>query len=92
MIRSKNWVKDRHFEYAPGDIVKLVRKKKNGHPRALELGRTYKILNIENNDLFLIDSEKMHLNGGAHIKVNKDYFVPVNMMRDELINDILSDD
>ena len=92
MIRSKTWVKDRYFEYAPGDIVKLVRKKKNGHPRALELGRTYKIIKIENNDLFVNDSEKMHLNGGTYIKVNKDYFAPIDTLRDELIKDILSND
>jgi hypothetical protein len=89
MIKSKTWVKDRYFEYKPGDIVKLVRKKKNGHPRALELGKMYKILKIENNDLFVNDAIKMNLNGGTYVKVNKDYFVPINMMRDELINDIL---
>jgi hypothetical protein len=92
MIRSKNWVKDRYFEYTVGDIVKLVRKKKNGHPRALELGAIYKILKIENNDLFVNDATKMNLNGGTYVKVNKDYFVPIEMMREELINDILNND
>ena len=90
MIRSKTWVKDRNFEYKTGDLVKLVRKKKNGHPKALELGKNYEILKVENEDLFLFGSE--NLTGGTYIKVNKDYFVPVQSIRDELINDILAND
>jgi hypothetical protein len=57
MIRSKTWVKDRYFEYKKGDIVKLVRKKENGHPRALSFGVSYKILKVENEDWFV---QKQH--------------------------------
>ena len=92
MIKSKQWVKDRYFEYSSGDIVKLVRKKKNGHQKALELGKSYKILKIENDDLFVIDSETLELNGGNYVKVNRNYFAPIINMRDEMIKDILSYD
>jgi hypothetical protein len=92
MIRSKTWVKDRYFEYRPGDIVKLVRKKQNGHPRALELGKNYKVLKVENEDLFVNDVDRVHFNGGTYVKVNRNYFVPIDNMRDELIKDILSND
>ena len=88
MIKSKTWVKDRYFEYNPGDIVKLIRKKKNGHPRALELGQSYKILKVENEDLFVDNI----VSGDRYVKVNRNYFVPVEKMRDELINDILMND
>lgn len=88
MIRSKTWVKDRYFEYLLGQIVKLVRKKKNGHPRSLKLGGLYKIKKLENEDLYVQSLEDDNM----IVKVNKDYFVPIQNMRDELINDILNHD
>jgi calcineurin-like phosphoesterase len=85
MNRSKTWVKDRHFEYKHGDIVKLVRKKNNGHPRSLSFGISYKVLKVENEDLFV-----QELDGDIQIKkANKNYFIPVEKLRDELINEIL---
>ena len=86
MNKSKTWVKDRCFEYKQGDIVKLVRKKENGHPRALSFGVSYKVLKIENDDLFVqgLDDQELRIT-----KVNKNYFIPVQKLRDELINDIL---
>ena len=89
MIRSKTWVKDRYFGYVSGDIVKLVRKKENGHPRALSFGVSYKVLKIENEDLFVqeLNSEELRIT-----KVNKNYLIPVEKLRDELIKDILSND
>ena len=91
MIRSKTWVKDRYFEYKKGDIVKLVRKKENGHPRALSFGVSYKILKVENEDLFVqkLDDQELEF---RIIKANKNYFAPIDKMRDELINDILNND
>lgn len=92
MIKTKQWVKDRYFDYKPGDTVKLVRKKKNGHPRSLKLGQTYKILKVENEDLFVEDIDFESTNGGKYNKVNRNYFVPIQDMRDELINHILRND
>lgn len=85
-MRSKTWVKDRYFEYKQGDIVKLVRKKENGHPRALSFGVSYKVLKVENEDLFVqeLNSEELRIT-----KVNKNYLIPVEKLRDELINEIL---
>ena len=90
-MRSKTWVKDRYFEYKQGDIVKLVRKKKNGHPRSLSFGMCYKVLKVENEDLFVqkLDDQELEL---RITKANKNYFAPIDKMRNELINDILSDD
>jgi hypothetical protein len=86
MIKSKTWVKDRYFEYKQGDIVKLVRKKDNGHPRSLSFGVSYKVLKIENEDLFVqeLNSEELRIT-----KVNKNYLIPVEKLRDELIKEIL---
>ena len=91
MIRSKTWVKDRYFEYKKGDIVKLVRKKENGHPKSLSFGVSYKVLKVENEDLFVqkLDDRELEL---RIIKANKNYFAPIDKMRDELINDILNND
>jgi len=88
-MRSKTWVKDRYFEYKKGDIVKLVRKKENGHPRSLSFDMCYKVLKVENEDLFVqkIDDKEFRI-----IKANKNYFAPIDKMRDELINDILNND
>jgi hypothetical protein len=92
MIRSKNWVRDRYFEYKSGDIVKLVRKKENGHPRSLSFGVSYKVLKVENEDLFVqeFDEKELHLGNIRITKVNRNYFVPIDKMRDELIKDILN--
>jgi hypothetical protein len=94
MMRSKTWVKDKSFEYKSGDIVKLVRKKKNGHPRTLDFGVIYKVLKVENEDLYVqkLDEEELHLGDIRIKKVNKNYFAPIQKMRDELINDILNND
>ena len=85
-MKSKTWVKDRYFEYKQGDIVKLVRKKENGHPRALSFGVSYKVLKIENEDLFVqqLDEKELRIT-----KVNKNYLIPVESLRDELIKEIL---
>jgi hypothetical protein len=92
MIKSKTWVKDRYFDYVPGDIVKLVRKKKNGHPRSLSFGVSYKVLKVENEDLFVqeLGEQELHLGDIRIKKVNRNYFVPIDKMRDELIKDILN--
>jgi hypothetical protein len=97
MMRSKTWVKDKYFEYELGALVKLVRKKKNGHPRSLKFELIYKVIKIENQDLFVIEYETKHneLYGTqteSIKKVNKNYFVPFERLRDEIINDILSND
>jgi hypothetical protein len=85
-MRSKTWVKDRYFEYKQGDIVKLVRKKENGHPRSLSFGITYKVLKVENDDLFVQQLDELEL---RITKVNKNYLIPVEKLRDELIKEIL---
>jgi len=87
-MKSKIWVKDKNFQYKSGDIVKCVRKKKNGHPKYLNLGGCYVVRRVENDDLFV---QEMNTEYDLS-KVNKNYFVPIIKMRDELINDILSDD
>jgi len=89
-MRSKVWVKDRNFVFVPGDVVKLVRKKENGHPRALELGKIYKVVKIENDDIFLENPRFLGMNSADYVKVNKNYFVPIERMRDELISEIFS--
>ena len=90
MIRSKTWVKDRGFQFQVGDIVKLVRKKPSGHPKILELGGCYVVRRLENDDLFV---QEMNHNTDYDLrKVNKNYFVPIEKMRDELIDDILNND
>jgi hypothetical protein len=90
-MRSKTWVKDRYFEYKQGDIVKLVRKKENGHPRSLSFDMCYKVLKVENEDLFVqkLDDKELEF---RIMKANKNYFAPIDKMRDELINDILNND
>jgi len=87
MIKSKTWIKDRNFELNTNDLVKLIRKKQNGYPNGLEIGKTYKILRLENQDIFI--EIKKGEGGIPEIrKVNRFYFAPISEIRNELIKEI----
>ena len=74
------------IEYRPGDRVVLVRRKKNGYPKALEDGTIYMIDSVEN-DCIIIKKPKKNINS---TKIHRSYVVPVTYLRNEIIESILS--
>jgi len=90
MEKSKTWITDRVdiSRYKVGETVMVVRRKKNGHPRALQDNQPYQIKRIENDCLILHNSK---FRTPSEIKVHFSYCLNVQLMRDEIINDLLKD-
>ena len=90
MEKSKVWIKDRIdiSNYAVGQTVMVVRRKKNGHPRALVDNQPYQIKRIENDCLIL---HNLKFRTPSEVKVHFSYCLNLQLMRDEIINDLLKD-
>lgn len=86
MINKKIWLKDKKFQFKPGDIVKLARKKNNGYPRFIYFDKIYQVIKISNEDIIIFNIEKKE----QEFKINKNYIVPVKDLRNKLIDDILN--
>lgn len=88
--RSKSWIKDRIdiTDYQIGQSVIVVRRKLNGHPKALVDNEPYQIKRIENDNLIL---HNLKFRTPNEIKVHYSYCVNLQLMRDEVINDLLKD-
>ena len=96
MEKSKTWITDRLTanDFQAGDTVMLVRRKKNGHPRAIKDNTTYKIKRIENDCLVLFQSDgsvSATLFQPKEFKVHFSYFLNTQIVRDEIINELLKD-
>ena len=87
MKKSRIWVKDKYdiWDFSPGDIVMIVRRKHNGHPRKLRDGVKYKITQIEDECLLL--EEESNKPAG---KVHYTYVSKLKDVRDEKLKDLLS--
>lgn len=85
MEKTKVWNKD-HVTFSIGNKILVFRRKPNGHPRLLKDGKIYTIIDINGDDL-LIDSEIK-----SRIKVHKSYMIPIEFLRDELIQILLKED
>jgi hypothetical protein len=91
---SKNAVKDiirNRGGYTPGDVVLVVRRGKNGHPRGLKDGVRYNVLKVEGDNLYLFDkagtdSEPMDLK-----KVCWTYVLPVDELREITLKKIIGE-
>ena len=95
MEKSKTWITDRLTanDFQTGDTVMLVRRKKNGHPRAIKDNTPYKIKRIENDCLVLFrdGSVSATLFQPKEFKVHFSYFLNTQTVRDEIINELLKD-
>jgi hypothetical protein len=95
MEKTKTWITDRLTvnEFQSGDTM-LVRRKKNGHPRAIKDNTPYKIKRIENDCLVLFQSDgsvSATLFRPKQFKVHFSYFLNTQTVRDEIINELLKD-
>lgn len=87
-ITIKDGIRMGDISYQPGDKVVLVRRKKNGYPKALSDGVVYKVDSIENDNI-IIRKPKPGIN---NIKVHRSYLAPISFIRNEIIKSILSED
>jgi hypothetical protein len=72
--------------YEVGQNVIVVRRKKNGYPRSLIDNQPYQIKRIENDCLIL---QNLKSRTPSEIKVHFSYCLNLQLMRDEIIKDIL---
>ena len=90
MKKTKTWIKDRIsiLNYNPGQCVVVARRKKNGHPRSMVDNHSYLIKRIENDCLIL---HNIKSGTPSELKVHWSYCLNLQLMRDEIINDLLKD-
>jgi hypothetical protein len=101
MKRTRTWIKDgidrSQINFFVGQKVVVFRRKISGHPRALKDGTSYIIKVIENDCLIVYQdspiTSKLQENGfqPKEFKANRTYLIPIEYLRDEIINDILKD-
>jgi hypothetical protein len=98
MERTRTWIKDgidrSRIEFFVGQKVFVFRRKPSGHPRALKDGVPYYIKRIENDCLVLYQegqSPTAALFQPKEYKVHRTYLIPIEYLRDEIINDLLKD-
>jgi len=85
--KIKDGIRIGDIEYKIGDSVVLVRRKKNGYPKALSDGVVYKVDSIENDNI-IIRKPKSGINS---IKVHRSYLAPISFLRNEIIESLLSE-
>ena len=97
MERTRTWIKDgidrSQITFFVGQKVFVFRRKPNGYPRALKDGKPYFIKRIENDCLVLYQDESVTaaLFQPKEFKVHRTYLIPIEYLRDEIINDLLKD-
>jgi hypothetical protein len=99
MKRSKTWIRDAMqngtMKYYTGQKVVVFRRKSSGYPKALKDDAVYRVKYTLLDDLVLIediDHEAHKFLKIQEYKVNKSYMIPIEYLRDELINQILNFD
>jgi hypothetical protein len=91
MVRkTKSWIRDKINinDYQIGQLVVVARRKSNGYPRHLIDDEPYQIKEIENENLILYNLKFRTPNV---LKVHFSYCLNLQLMRDEIINDLLKD-
>lgn len=84
MEKTRIWNKD-NVSFENGDRVVVFRRKKNGHPKILKDGVTYLVKSMIGNDLIL------EIGSNRTAKVDRSYLVPIQLVRDEIIRNLLED-
>lgn len=89
MEKSKIWAKDRLkiSDFQVGQKVLLIRRKINGHPKGIKDNQFYEIKRIENDCLILKSGKSIP----PEFKVHFSYFISIQLLRNETIDDLLSD-
>lgn len=93
MERTRIWIKDgierKNIKFSVGQQVLCFRRKKSGYPKSLEDGVRYRIKEIINDSLVLTHSENPY--NQKDFKVHRTYLIPIEVVRDEIINELLKD-
>ena len=81
-------------EHKRGDIVYLIRRKANGHPRGLKDGVGYEIWCIEgNNDILCLNiPADDFVRFKQHVKVHKKYMSGLSYIRNKKLEELLDGD
>jgi hypothetical protein len=80
--KIQNDIKYRNIQFNIGDDVILFKKKPSGYPKALEIGETYKVTEVE------IDHIIVRKNNSTPVKCAKKYFLTKSILRDLKISKI----
>ena len=86
-VQIKDGIRIGDIKYRIGDSVVLIRRKKNGYPKALEDNRVYKIDSLENDNIII----KKPKSGISSTKVHRSYVVPVSYLRNDIIEKLLEE-
>jgi hypothetical protein len=93
MEKTKTWIKDgisrNNIEFFVGQKVVVFRRKLNGYPKGLKDGILYHISKIENDCLVVYQSKSNQVS--KEYKVHRTYLIPIEYLRNEIINDLLKD-
>lgn len=91
MAVNKNWLEDvkrlGQIQFKEGDIVELARKKSNGYPKFLEMGKHYFIRFIENEFIWLGNTKYDIIS--KCVKIHNSFVITSQILRDKKIEDIL---
>lgn len=91
MVVNKNWLVDvkrlYQIKFREGDIVEIARKKRNGYPKFLEMGKHYFIRYAENEFVWLGETKNDVIS--KCVKIHNSFIITSQILRDKKIEDIL---
>ena len=93
--KIKSNIKYGTIKFNTNDIVVLLRRKSNGHPKNIKENVDYVVKSCDGNSIYILekklDDEKSNIFFYKIIKIDKTYMVPKNILRDFNINKILNE-
>ena len=99
MKRCKTWIRDAinngSVKYYTGQKVLVFRRKASGYPKSMKDDVLYRVKYTLLDDLVLVEDKDYETHKFLKVseyKVNKSYIIPLDFIRDELINEILNYD
>ena len=92
MDKTRIWIKDEldsgQLKFEKDQLVIVFRRKKNGYPSYIEDGKLYKVKKVIDDKVFLI-IPNIGDTVSKEFKVHKTYIIPIEYLRNEIINEIL---
>lgn len=88
--KTKIWIKDniKITDFQVGQLIIVARRKPNGYPHSLIDDASYQIKRIEKEYLIV---HNLKFRTPNELKVHYSYCLNSQLMRDEIINDLLKD-
>lgn len=87
-------IKTYKISFKPGTAVQIFRRKINGYPKHIEDDKIYYVHHVEaDNKLHLVEDKKyLSIAYPKTKKIHKYYMIPVDILRDEKLNDLFNED